>query len=102
MVSRKDLVRRAIHFEKPDRVPIWFVNCDQGEGDCIVYHLSLSKADDPATSEWGYRLEKLGDGTMGHPTRPHLPDWESAAGFEAPRLREEERMAGVPEFAALC
>lgn len=101
-MSRTDLVRQAIRFQSPARVPIWFVNADQTEGDVIVYHLSLGSPDDPATSEWGYRLEKLDDGTMGHPTAAHLPDWESAAGFAAPALREAERMARVPEYAAEC
>ncbi len=102
MVSRRDLVRQAIRFEKPSRVPVWFVNCDQAEGDVIVYHLSLGMPDDPAVNEWGYRLESLGDGTMGHPTAPHLPDWASAEGFAAPPLREEQRMARLPEYLALC
>lgn len=77
MIPRSDLVRQAIRFECPKRVPIWFVNCDQTEGDAIVFHLSLEKPEEPGTNEWGYRLEKLGDGTMGHPVAPCLPDWES-------------------------
>lgn len=102
MTSRTDLVRQAIRFENPQRVPIWFVNADQTAGDCIVYHLSLGKPDDPATNEWGYRLEKMGDGTMGHPTSAHLPDWDSAAGFQAPPLREHQRMAAAPDYFAQC
>lgn len=104
MVPRSQLVRQAIHFGRPQRVPIWFVNCDQTEGDAIVYHLSLYRAgeDPPVTNEWGYRLQKLGDGTMGHPTHPALPDWESAETLVPPPLREEERMAGAAEFFRLC
>lgn len=104
MIPRSELVRKAIHFGRPERVPIWFVNCDQTEGDAIVYHLSLYRAgeDPPATNEWGYRLQKLGDGTMGHPTHPALPDWELAEQLVPPPLREEERMAGAAEFFRLC
>ena len=70
MASREALVRQAIRFEGPKRIPIWFVNCDQTEGDVIVYHLSLDKPEqaDRGTNEWGYHLEKLGDGTMTEPT----------------------------------
>jgi uroporphyrinogen decarboxylase len=104
MTSRKELVRQAIHFRDPERIPIWFVNCDQTEGDAIVYHLSLDMAGEAkrGTNEWGYRLEKLYDGTMGHPTTISLPDWETADRLRPPPLREPERMARAPEFFRLC
>jgi len=102
MSTRRELVERAIRFECPERVPMWFVNAGQAQGDAIVYHLSLGREDDPATNEWGYRLESLDDGTMGHPTRPHLPDWDSAAGFRAPPLREDDRAALLGDYLAMC
>ena len=104
VTSRKELVRQAIRFQSPARVPIWFVNADQAEGDAMVYHLSLNHEEGRATSvnEWGFRLESLGDGTMGHPTRPHLADLDAAETFSSPPLNEEERMAGVPEFFQAC
>jgi len=104
MVSRKELVRQAIHFRSPERIPIWFVNCDQTDGDAIVYHLSLDVAGEAnrGTNEWGYRLEKLDDGTMGHPTTISLPDWAAADRLRPPPLRESERMARAPAFFALC
>ncbi len=104
MSDRKTLVERAIRFEHPERVPVWFVNCDQHLGDVMVYHLSLHRDDGsprPA-NEWGYRLEKLDDGTMGHPTHAHLPTWEAAEGFAAPPLREAERMAPARAFFEVC
>ena len=102
MPTRRELVEQAIRFGFPERVPIWFVNADQTQGDAIVYHLSLGKEDDPATNEWGYRLESLDDGTMGHPVRPHLPDWDSAVGFGPPPLREDDRMALLGEYVEMC
>lgn len=104
MTRRDVLVRQAIHFERPERIPIWFVNCDQTEGDAIVYHLSLDQEGPggQGTNEWGYRLEKLGDGTMGHPTKPALPDWESAEALRPPPLREADRMAAAPAYFELC
>ena len=79
MESRKELVDRAIAFENPERIPIVFWNCDQTEGDVMLYHLSLGQAGDGdpsvnawnwSVNEWGYRLESMDDGTMGHPTKP--------------------------------
>jgi len=102
-MSRRSIVDGAIQFERPPRIPLWFVNCDQTEGDVMVYHLSLSKEGGvPGDNEWGYHLESMNDGTMGHPTHPHLPDWEAAESFFAPPLREEERMAKLPAFLDEC
>jgi hypothetical protein len=104
MTSRKQLVRQAIRFESPARVPLWFVNADQAEGDCMVYHLSLNREEGPTTSvnEWGYRLESVGDGTMGHPTEAHLADLDAAETFTAPPLKEQPRMAGAAAFFDEC
>jgi uroporphyrinogen decarboxylase len=102
MDSRKSLVKQAIHFGGPEQVPIWFVNQDQGQGDVVVYHLSLDRQGEPGMNEWGYRLEKLGDGTMGHPTRSVLPDWSAADRFSPPPVREMERMARAPGYFEAC
>ena len=104
MTSRKELVRRAIRFDSPSRVPLWFVNADQTEGDSMVYHMSLNHEEGQTTSvnEWGYRLESLGDGTMGHPTEAHLADLDAAETLQPPPLNEEERMAGAAEFFHEC
>ncbi len=102
MTSREDLVRQAIQFDSPERVPIWFVNCDQTAGDAMVYHLSLPAADDPELNEWGYRLESLDDGTMGQPTEARLPDWDAADSFQLPTVREKERTAEMVGFLSQC
>ena len=109
MDSRKELVVDAVEFRRPSRVPVWFVNADQEEGDVMVYHLSLGQEGDGSgndwdwsVNEWGYRLEKLDDGTMGHPTSPCLPDWNAAKGVPSPSLRPAERMAGMAGFQQKC
>ena len=102
MTSRKTLIDQAIRFQNPRRIPLWFVNADQTEGDVMVYHLSLNRPDGSGDNEWGYHLEKRDDGTMGHPTAAHLPDWQAAEGFHAPPPREADRMAGLPEFLDAC
>ncbi len=101
---QKDLVRQAIRFDSPKRVPVWFVNADQQQGDVMVYHLMLGRegVGDPQVKEWGYKLESMDDGTMGHPTEPHLPDWDAGGRYRPPPLREAERMAAAPAFFAEC
>ena len=100
MTTRHELVRQAIYFQNPSRIPIWFVNCDQTDGDVMVYHLSLHREDGSGDHEWGYHLQSLDDGTMGYPTTLSLPDWESFASFVPPPLREEDRMRRLPKFLA--
>ena len=107
-MSRSERVRRAIAFRQPDRVPVVFWNCDQTAGDVLLYHLALGapgegsvNAWDWSLNEWGYRLVKNGDGTMGHPTEPVYRELPSAA-RRVPMLREAERMSAVPAFQAQC
>ena len=108
-LTRRDRVRRAIDFSNPDRVPIVFWNCDQTEGDVLLYHLSLGRPGDGsvnawdwAVNEWGYRLEKMGDGTMGHPVEPVYDGPLRPETIRVPALREDERMSAVPAFLQLC
>ena len=100
MLSRKKIVEQAITFGQPSRVPLWFVNCDQTDGDVMVYHLSLNREDKTGDNEWGYHLESLDDGTMGHPLYPSLPDWESFADFTKPPINAEQRLQQLPAFLA--
>ncbi|HNR99047.1 MAG TPA: uroporphyrinogen decarboxylase family protein [Planctomycetota bacterium] len=107
--SRKDLVDRAIRLRSPERIPIVFWNRDQTEGDVLLYHLSLGvpghgspNAWDWSENEWGYRLQSLGDGTMGHPTEAYYPEMPAPGAIRVPALREEERFSALPSFLARC
>ena len=111
MSSRKSLVDQAIRFERPERIPIVFWNRDQTEGDVLLYHLSrgvpgdgnaLANVWDWSTNEWGYRLESMDDGTMGHPVQAVWPELPRADEVRVPALREAERMAAVAEFTRMC
>ena len=108
-VSRHECVRRAIEFRRPDRVPMVFWNRDQTEGDVMLYHLALGapgegsvNAWDWSLNEWGYRLVKSGDGTMGHPMEPVYRELPRAEQIQVPALREEERMSAAVPFRETC
>ena len=111
MSSRKDLVDRAISFRRPERVPIVFWNRDQSDGEVMLYHLSLGQPGDGDASqnawdwhcnEWGYQLESLDDGTMGHPTRAVWPELPVAESIGVPPLRVQDRMAAAAQFFEQC
>ncbi len=111
MPSGKRLIEQAIRFERPERVPIVFWNRDQADGDLLLYHLSLgapgdgdpaANAWDWSTNEWGYRLESMDDGTMGHPVEAYWSEFPAEGEACPPPLREEERMAAAPAFFGQC
>jgi hypothetical protein len=111
MISRRELVERAIRFHGPPRVPIVFWNCDQHQGDVMLFHLALGQPGDgdPAqnawdwsTNEWGYHLESMDDGTMGHPVEPCYAELPAPGEVAVPPLRESERMAAAALFFDDC
>ncbi len=108
-LARHERVRRAIEFRRPDRVPVVYWNRDQAQGDLMLYHLALGapgegsvNAWDWSLNEWGYRLVKCGDGTMGHPVEPVYRVLPRAADIRVPPLREEERMSETAAFFDRC
>jgi len=107
--SRKELVDQAIGFDSPERVPVVFWNRDQTEGDVLLFHLAMGVPGDHPSglwawsqNEWGYRLESLGDGTIGHPVSSFYPELPHPEEIRVPALREVERMASVPAFLETC
>ena len=108
-IDRKERVRRAIEFRRPDQVPIVFWNRDQTEGDVLLYHLALgmpgdgtANAWDWSVNEWRYHLVKSGDGTMGHPVDPVYRELPRAEEIFVPAMREAERMSAAPAFYDRC
>ena len=107
MDSRKETVDRAITFDGPERVPIVFWNRAQDAGDVMLYHLSLGMPGDGdalanvwdwSTNEWGYRLDSLGDGTMGHPTEAFWAELPSVREVRVPpSLDSARRSCGRPD-----
>ena len=108
-VSRQKLVEQAIGFGRPERVPMVFWNRDQQQGDIMLYHLALGAPGDGtpnawnwSENEWGYRLESLGDGTMGHPVAPFYSELPEPEAIRVPALREPERLSAMPAFLESC
>ncbi len=97
MDSSEQVVRDAINFNHPERVPVGFFNRDHWAGDILLYGLWYGDGD---RNEWGYRFVRLDDGTMGQAGDPVIGDWSMLRDYNWPTLRREERLAGVDEFKA--
>lgn len=96
MMTRRERVRRAIVFQRPDRAPVWLFNRDGALGDVLAYDFRLAAED--GASEWGYRWETRDDGTMGQPARPVLADWADLAAYRFPAVQAKRRLAGLDAF----
>jgi uroporphyrinogen decarboxylase len=94
-VTEKERVIKAIEFDKPDRVPIYFCNRDHERGDIMAFGLSL---EDNNVSEWGYKWTRLDDGTMGQPEKPIIKDWGDLDGYRFPQLNRARRIKDLEEF----
>ncbi len=94
-MTHHERVIRAIAFGSPDRIPVWHFNRDETEGDILRYELAITRDD---VSEWGYRWERLGDGTMGQPSGAVVPSWDDLGAYRFPGLDEDERLRGLPDF----
>ena len=103
-MNHRERVIRAIGFKKPDRTPVWMFNRDVELGDVMTYDFRLSEGSVDGgyhggnLSEWGYRWERLDDGTMGQPANPVIPDWDDYANYRFPKIQAERRLAGLPEY----
>ncbi len=94
-MTHYERVTRAIGFGSPDRIPVWHFNRDETEGDILRYELAITRDD---VSEWGYRWERLSDGTMGQPSGAVVPSWDDLGAYRFPGLDAEERLRGLPDF----
>ena len=94
-MTEKQRVIKAIEFDNPDRIPIYFRNRDHERGDIMAYELSL---EDNNISEWGYKWMRLDDGTMGQPEKPIIRDWSDLDNYIFPQLNRVRRTKDVADF----
>ena len=97
---RKEQVIKAINFQSPDYVPIYFFNRDQDQSDIVALDVQnhFGGADN-LTSEWGFTWQRI-DETMGHPNETLIQDWEDLTRLKTPDPRDPQRLAGAAEFVA--
>ncbi|MHB1484318.1 MAG: uroporphyrinogen decarboxylase family protein [Saccharofermentanales bacterium] len=103
-MNSRERVIKAIEFENPDCVPIWFFNKDQECGDILWYDFSIKEIEGKTgkngekMTEWGYYWKTLDDGTMGQPAEPVIPEWNLFGDYEFPTLSREKRLKDFDEF----
>jgi uroporphyrinogen decarboxylase len=91
-MTSKERVRRAIAFEKPDRVPMLFFNEGKEYSDIVLIdiqnHFMGGNRD---VSEWGFTWERM-DGTMGQPRELLIKDWSQLSMLTPPAVDAQRRV----------
>jgi len=95
-MNSRERVKRAIHFENPDRTPVWLFNRDMQRGDILLYDFRADNGEE--LSEWGYKWHRLDDGTMGQPLEPVIAEIEDAEAYQPPTLDPERRLARLADY----
>jgi len=97
-MTTKELVKKAIRFENPSRIPILYKDRSLQtipEGDVMIYDIAIIRGNE---SEWGYKWQHMDDGTMGQPEDPIIKDWDDVKRYAFPELNLDERIKGLEEF----
>lgn len=100
-MDRSERVRRAVHFQNPDRTPILFFNGNREDTDIVLIDV-VRHFDGPEhdRSEWGFRWERR-DETMGQPLEHVMADLDALDSLQVPDAADPSRFAEVaPTMAA--
>lgn len=88
---RKNQVLKAVKFQGPDYVPLFFFNKDKDQSDIIQVDIQKHfGGPNQDTSEWGFVWESK-DETMGQPKEYPLKSWEGLDGLAVPDPDEPGR-----------
>jgi len=91
-------VIKAITFNGPARVPIYFFNRDQDQSDIVAIEVQNHfMGPDKNISEWGFTWKRL-DETMGQPQNYVLADWHNLKNLDIPDPTAPRRFADIPSF----
>jgi len=95
-------VKRAITFQKPDRVPILYFNQNKDKSDIVMIdiqnHFSGENKD---ISEWGFKWERLDD-TMGQPIEELVKDWKDFEKLHIPAINLVDRINWINKQKNQC
>jgi uroporphyrinogen decarboxylase len=95
---RRDEVFKAVHFEKPAYVPVYFFNRDQDQSDIVAFEVQRHfLGPEKDRSEWGFAWERM-DETMGQPVTNLIDDPADLTNLVLPDPDDPGRFTGVEEF----
>jgi uroporphyrinogen decarboxylase len=99
-MTSKEIVRRAIDFRYPPRIPLLYCNRDFEESDVLGGGAAGDPRfvpSQPGMTEWGYAWQSL-DQTMGQPHVRPLEDWANIESYVPPDAYAPGRMDHLPAW----
>lgn len=104
-MTSKERVKRAIHFQYPDRIPV-HLPAPYASDIEWVFPKSESirqwtqEGETYRLGEWGSVWHVISEENMGEVVQPALPDWSSIESYVLPDINNAERYAHVPDTLA--
>lgn len=85
MLTSKENVKRAIHFQNPEYIPLQYFDLNYAEkSDIIMNNVQVVYGgEDGHTSEWGWKMNPIPPGMiLGTLKEPALKEWEDIANYK--------------------
>jgi uroporphyrinogen decarboxylase len=101
MVTSKELVKQAIRFEGPERIPLVYPY-DWKDSDIVRVEVVRNYMGPNKTlSEWGFEWQHLeNDLTMGQPREPVLKTWSDLDSYRPPNPHDPTRFDAMKQTRA--
>ena len=95
---RRDQVFKALTFQNPSYVPIYYFNKDQDQSDLVAFEVQRHFIGaDKDKSEWGFIWNRM-DETMGQPLTNLIDEPAQLADISVPDPADPDRFAGIDSF----
>lgn len=95
---QRDQVFKALSFQNPSYVPIYYFNKDQDQSDLVAFEVQRHFIGvEKDKSEWGFTWNRM-DETMGQPTTNLIDEPAQLVDFAAPDPADPERFKGIESF----
>jgi hypothetical protein len=100
-MMRRGQVFKALTFQNPSYVPIYYFNRDQDQSDLVAFEIQRHFiGNDKDQSEWGFAWNRM-DETMGQPLTNLIDEPVQLVNFSAPNPADPERFVGIESFNQL-
>jgi hypothetical protein len=98
---RRDQVFKALTFQNPSYVPIYYFNQDQDQSDLVAFEVQRHFiGDGKDKSEWGFSWNRM-DETMGQPLINLIDEPAQLSDLAAPDPFDSQRFNGIESFNQL-
>ena len=96
-MTGREIVKRAVEFKDPPRVPVFMFNRDWDKSDIRLTTYKRPQCARRGETEWGYVQESI-DKTAGQITEWPIKEWEDFKTYRIPDANQPDRYAHIRSF----